>query len=132
MVEGLNDVETVTLFVEDLAAARRFYESVFGPKLLFEDEVSAVYRLGGLMLNLLAAAEAPELVAPAPIGRPDQGPRLLFTIVVADVYATCAALKRQGVALLNGPIDRPWGRRTAAFRDPAGTAWEVAQVLQRP
>jgi uncharacterized glyoxalase superfamily protein PhnB len=31
--------------------------------------------------------------------------------------------------LLNGPIDRPWGRRTAAFADPAGHLWEVAQEL---
>jgi uncharacterized glyoxalase superfamily protein PhnB len=33
------------------------------------------------------------------------------------------------VALLNGPIDRPWGRRTAAFADPAGNVWEIAQIL---
>jgi uncharacterized glyoxalase superfamily protein PhnB len=30
---------------------------------------------------------------------------------------------------VNGPVDRPWGRRTAAFADPAGHAWEVAQLL---
>jgi len=34
-----------------------------------------------------------------------------------------------GVTLLNGPVDRPWGRRTAAFADPSGNVWEVAQIL---
>jgi catechol 2,3-dioxygenase-like lactoylglutathione lyase family enzyme len=41
----------------------------------------------------------------------------------------CAELLAHGVKLLNGPIDRPWGRRTAAFADPAGNTWEVAQPL---
>jgi uncharacterized glyoxalase superfamily protein PhnB len=33
------------------------------------------------------------------------------------------------VSLLNGPIDRDWGMRTAAFADPDGHVWEVAQAL---
>ena len=28
-----------------------------------------------------------------------------------------------------GPIDRPWGVRTAAFADPDGYLWEIAQQL---
>jgi uncharacterized glyoxalase superfamily protein PhnB len=31
------------------------------------------------------------------------------------------------VKLLNGPMDRPWGIRTAAFADPAGHVWEIAK-----
>ena len=38
-------------------------------------------------------------------------------------------LVAHGVTLLNGPVDRPWGRRTAAFADPSGNVWEVAQIL---
>jgi len=129
MIEGLDAIETVTLFVEDVPAVRRFYEDVFGLKAIFEDPVSAVYRLGTLMINLLHAREAPELVTPLPVGAADAGPRCLYTIRVKDVDAVCAALGAHGVALLNGPIDRPWGRRTAAFRDPAGVVWEVACLL---
>ena len=33
------------------------------------------------------------------------------------------------VALLNGPVDRPWGLRTACFADPGGHLWELAQEL---
>ena len=40
------------------------------------------------------------------------------------------ALAERGVALLNGPVDRPWGIRTAAFADPAGHVWEIAAPLE--
>jgi hypothetical protein len=36
------------------------------------------------------------------------------------------------VALLNGPMDRPWGVRTASFTDPAGNVWEIAQPVVVP
>ena len=129
MVEGLDGLEAITLFVEDLASTRRFYEQVFGLKAIFEDGVSAAFRLGSLIVNLLQATQAPELVSPRPIGPAGAGPRFLLTIQVENVDATCEELKHHGVTLLNGPIDRPWGRRTAAFCDPAGIAWEVAQPL---
>ena len=35
--------------------------------------------------------------------------------------------RARGVELLNGPLDREWGVRTAAFADPDGHVWEVAQ-----
>jgi len=57
------------------------------------------------------------------------GSRALLTIEVDDANAVCEELAAHGVTLLNGPIDRPWGRRTAAFADPAGNTWEIAQEL---
>ena len=53
--------------------------------------------------------------------------RIQFTIPVDDVDATCAQLAERGVELLNGPMDRPWGIRTASFRDPGGHIWEIAR-----
>ncbi len=50
----------------------------------------------------------------------------MFTIEVDDVDAVCARLADRGVELLNGPMDRPWGIRTASFRDPGGHIWEIA------
>jgi uncharacterized glyoxalase superfamily protein PhnB len=49
-----------------------------------------------------------------------------FTIEVDDVDAMCATLQQRGVELLNGPMDRPWGIRTASFSDPGGHIWEIA------
>jgi uncharacterized glyoxalase superfamily protein PhnB len=50
-----------------------------------------------------------------------------LTLTVEDVDATCAELASRGVELLNGPIDRPWGIRTASFADPSGHIWEIAR-----
>jgi catechol 2,3-dioxygenase-like lactoylglutathione lyase family enzyme len=131
VIKALNEIEVITLYVEDLGATKAFYQDVFGLDVINEDDVSAVVRLKNLMVNLLQASEAPELVEPAHIAAADAGSRFLLTINVADVDAVCAELEQHGVQLLNGPVDRPWGRRTAAFADPAGNVWEVAQDLPR-
>ena len=116
----------ITLFVEDVAAARQFYRDVFGVPLLFEDDNSAVFKFDNTIVNLLATTAAPELVEPAAVAPREAGARLVLTIKVADVDGTCAELARRGVELLNGPLDRPWGIRTASFRDPGGHIWEIA------
>ncbi len=129
MINALNAIEVITLFVEDLETARSFYRDIFAREIIYEDSASVVLKFGNLMINLLRVQEAPELVEPTPVAAPGAGSRFLLTINVADVDAVCAELARRGVKLLNGPIDRPWGRRTAAFADPAGHVWEVAQNL---
>jgi catechol 2,3-dioxygenase-like lactoylglutathione lyase family enzyme len=119
-------ISAITLFVEDLAAARGFYRDVFGLPLFFEDDSSAVFQFGDTLVNLLKASEASELIAPARVASPDVGSRFVFTLEVDDVDAKAAELTARGVELLNGPMDRPWGPRTASFRDPAGHVWEIA------
>jgi catechol 2,3-dioxygenase-like lactoylglutathione lyase family enzyme len=120
-------IAAITLFVEDLAAAKRFYGDVFQLPVHFEDDNSTVFRFGDTLVNLLKATEAPALVAPATVATPDAGVRFQFTLGVDDVDAMVDELKSRGVELLNGPMDRPWGIRTASFRDPGGHIWEVAR-----
>lgn len=120
-------VSTVTLFVDDLAATKQFYLDVFGLPVIFEDPDSAVFRFGTMQINLLKVEAAPELIAPARVAPREAGSRFQFTIEVDDVDAMCTELARRGVTLLNGPIDRPWGVRTASFVDPAGHIWEIAK-----
>lgn len=119
-------VGAITLFVEDLAAARRFYLDAFGLRLVFEDDDSVVFSVGGTLVNLLRIPAARELIEPAEVAPREVGSRFQLTIGVADVDAVCAELASRGVVLLNGPIDRPWGVRTASFQDPAGHIWEIA------
>jgi catechol 2,3-dioxygenase-like lactoylglutathione lyase family enzyme len=120
-------IAAITLFQEDLGAARRFYEEVFGLEAVYEDDNSAVFRFGDTLVNLLTATEAPGLIAPVAVASPDAGARIQFTLEVDDVDVTCDELRRRGVELLNGPMDRPWGIRTASFRDPGGHIWEIAK-----
>jgi catechol 2,3-dioxygenase-like lactoylglutathione lyase family enzyme len=119
-------IDAITLFVEDLAAARQFYLDVFGLPIHFEDDVSAVFKFDDTLINLLSMTEAPRLISPAVVAPADAGSRIQFTISVEDVDAVCADLQARGVELLNGPMDRPWGIRTASFRDPGGHIWEIA------
>lgn len=119
-------ISAITLFVEDLASTRQFYQDAFGLPIHYQDDVSAVFRFEGTLINLLQVSEAHELIAPAAVASPDAGARIQFTITVDDVDATYADLTARGVTFLNGPMDRPWGIRTAAFRDPAGHIWEIA------
>jgi catechol 2,3-dioxygenase-like lactoylglutathione lyase family enzyme len=119
-------ITAITLFVEDLAAAKGFYREVFGLPVHYEDDDSAVFLFGATMVNLLKATEAPGLVEPATVASADAGVRFQFTLGVDDVDSMCEELERRGVQLLNGPMDRPWGIRTASFRDPAGHIWEIA------
>ncbi len=120
-------ISALTLFVEDLPATRQFYLDVFHLPVHFEDPESVVFRLGDTLLNLLSASAAAELVEPDVVARPEAGVRFQLTLEVDDVDAMCAELRTRGVELLNGPIDRPWGVRTATFRDPAGHVWEIAK-----
>jgi catechol 2,3-dioxygenase-like lactoylglutathione lyase family enzyme len=120
-------ISAITLFVEDLDATKGFYQRVFGLPLVFEDPDSAVFRFGSTLINLLRTTAANELIEPAVVASRDAGARYQFTLDVDDVDATCDQLRSRGVELINGPMDRPWGVRTACFADPAGHIWEIAK-----
>jgi catechol 2,3-dioxygenase-like lactoylglutathione lyase family enzyme len=126
---GSMNVDVITLFVEDFQKVKAFYQEVFGFQSVYEDEVSVVFNFGNMSVNLLDISESYELMNPGTIATRESGSRFLLTIRVDDVDAVCAELKKREVALLNGPIDRPWGVRTASFIDPAGHVWEIAQQL---
>jgi catechol 2,3-dioxygenase-like lactoylglutathione lyase family enzyme len=116
MDSWLTSVDVITLFVDDVERAKAFYFKVFDLSTVYED----------LTINLLKSSEAPELIAPATVAPAASGSRFQFTVQVDNVDETCAELATRGVTLLNGPIDRPWGIRTASFSDPDGHVWEVA------
>ncbi len=120
-------IGAITLFVEDLATAKQFYQAVFGLPVVFEDGDSTVFKFGNTLINLLKTTAAGELIEPAKVAPREVGARFVFTIEVDDVDAMCAALAARGVELLNGPMDRPWGVRTASFMDPGGYIWEIAK-----
>ena len=126
MIAALDGLGAISLFVEDLPRTAAFYRDVFGLEAMHEDDDASAFRFGSTILNVLRVEAAHELVEPAPVGGPSAGRRVQLTVWVDDADAVCAHLAQHGVALLNGPVDRPWGQRTAAFADPAGHVWEIA------
>jgi len=117
----------ITLFTENLEQAKEFYQNVFGLPIDYEDVNSAVFKFGDTLVNLLKITEAQGLIEPARVADRESGARYVFTIRVEDVDTLSAELVSRGVKLLNGPMDRPWGVRTASFMDPAGHIWEIAK-----
>jgi lactoylglutathione lyase len=128
-ISEMKELECITLFVEDLAGSKKFYLEIFDLKIVYEDPVSVIFKLESVMINLLRISEAPALIVPAKVADSNAGQRLMFTVRVPNVDEVCGKLKTLGVQLLNGPLDRPWGRRTAAFADPAGNVWELAHEI---
>ncbi|MFF1516064.1 VOC family protein [Streptomyces sp. NPDC058305] len=104
-------------------AELRLIQPLTRDTLIHENQDSAVVKFDNLMIKLLDAAKAPELITPSAVGGAGNDPRNLLTIEVTDANAVVTELEQHGVRLLNGPVDRPWGRRTAAFADPAGNVW---------
>ena len=122
----LESVGAITLFVEDPRRSQSFYEEVFALPVIWEDEDSAVFKFENTLVNLLKMSAARDLIEPGSVASREAGSRFQLTIWVDDADAACAELAKRGVELLNGPMDRPWGIRTASFRDPGGHIWEIA------
>jgi catechol 2,3-dioxygenase-like lactoylglutathione lyase family enzyme len=116
-----------TLFIADKELSKEFYVKAFGLGPVYEDENSVVFKFGETLINLLVESEAPGLIAPALVASKDAGSRFQLTLQVQDVDAECARLGELEIPLVNGPVDRPWGVRTALFADPDGHLWELAQ-----
>jgi lactoylglutathione lyase len=126
MSESLKSVGAITMFVKDRTQSKAFYEKVFDVPVVNEDENSIAFKFENMIVNLLVVGAATELIDPAPVATQEAGSRFQLTIWVDDTDAVCAELTSRGVDLLNGPMNRDWGLRTASFNDPDGHIWEVA------
>jgi catechol 2,3-dioxygenase-like lactoylglutathione lyase family enzyme len=126
----LAKVSAISLFVEDLAAAKTFYTTVFDVPIVAQDTVSCAVKFDNLIVNLLLAPEGEGLVAPAPVGGPDAGRRFQLSIWVDDLGSVVEQLEKHGIRALTGPVVQPWGMKTLTFADPAGHSWEVAQAVK--
>ena len=129
MSASLKSVGAITLFVEDPRRSQSFYEEVFGLSAIWEDEDSAAFQFENTIVNLLRIPAARDLIDPGAVASREAGSRFQLTIWVDDADAVCAELATRGVELLNGPMNREWGMRTASFSDPDGHIWEIAQKL---
>ena len=132
MNASLKSVGAITLFVEDPRRSQSFYEEVFALPVIWEDQDSAVFKFENTLVNLLKMSAARDLIEPGSVASREAGSRFQLTIWVDDADAVSAELAKYGVELLNGPMDREWGVRTASFTDPDGHIWEIAQKLPEP
>jgi catechol 2,3-dioxygenase-like lactoylglutathione lyase family enzyme len=124
------DVGVITLFVDDPQRSKEFYARVLDSESIWEDANSVVFKLdNGMMINLLQRGEPVETLL-GPVPAVESGASFLLTVWVDDCDAEYEKLSARGATFTGAPIDRPWGVRTAAFADPDGFLWEIAQQLK--
>lgn len=112
------------MFVEDLTRSKEFYARAFDVTPADEDEGTIIFALDNVFLRLLTRSEAKkEMLGQVPLADPGSGVSFELAIRVPDVDARAAELAERGISLAYGPIDRPWGVRHIAFRDPDGHLW---------
>src|SRR5204862_8083772 len=117
----------VIVYVEDLDRSIDFYRDRVGLELKFVDAGYAEFATGATRFALYERRRADWLLdSPA-----QPGPAAEIVFVVDDVDAEARRLADDGVQLLSGPADRPWGHRTVHVADPDGFVVELAQEIPR-
>ena len=124
MAQSPKSVSAITLFVVDLERSKEFYGRVFEVAPVDEEEGTIIFEFDNVFLRLLSRTEAEkEMMGQVPLADPGSGASFELAIRVPDVDARAAELVERGVSIAYGPINRPWGVRHVAFRDPDGHLW---------
>jgi catechol 2,3-dioxygenase-like lactoylglutathione lyase family enzyme len=129
MPQSLKSVNAITLFVEDQQRSKEFYERVFDLAPVHEDDElgTVIFQFENLFLRLTTRTEAEkEMLGQVPVADSKSGASSIHAIFVDDTDALCAQLAERGVPIAYGPVDRAWGVRNAAFRDPDGHLWAIS------
>jgi catechol 2,3-dioxygenase-like lactoylglutathione lyase family enzyme len=132
MTQSLKSVNVITLFVEDPLRSKEFYERIFDVAGVDEGHGTVIFQFDNVFLRLLRRGEAEEeMLGQVSVAHPRAGTTVQLGFAVDDAAAFCTELSERGVSIVYGPVDRPWGRRNAAFADPDGHVWQFGSELPR-
>lgn len=130
MAQPRKSINVITLFVEDEQRSKEFYERLFDVTGVDQGHGTIIFELDNLFLRLLNRNEAEsEMLGQVPLAEPGSGARVQLAMFVDDADALCAELTERGVPIVYGPVDRPWGVRSAGFRDPDGHLWQFGSDI---
>ena len=130
MGKPLKSINVITLFVEDEQRSKEFYEQLFDVTGVDQGHRTIIFEMDNLFLRLLNRDEAEsEMLGQVPLAEPGSGARVQLAMFVDDADALCAELTERGVPIAYGPVDRPWGVRSAGFRDPDGHLWQFGSDI---
>ena len=116
----------VTLGVDDLGRARRFYEAL-GWERGNENPEVVFFQLNGLVLALWSRRSLAEDAKVSADGGGFRGVALAYNArSKADVDAVMAEAETAGARILKLAEDVFWGGYSGYFADPDGHLWEVA------
>ena len=110
-------ISLVTLGVEDLTRARRFYEAMGWHDAEQPDNDVCFFQAGGMVFGLWTALG----------GHGAPGIELAYNVhSPEDVGIVLAEAERAGGKIFRPSAPAEWGGTTGAFADPDGYVWEVA------
>ena len=123
----LSSVDYVILYVRDLERSISFYREVIGLPFKFTESGYAEFATEGTKFALFEWARLPQLIGREAI---NGEATMEVAFLVDDVDREAERLRRAGVTVLSGPVDRPWQQRTFHLLDPDGHVVELAQELR--
>jgi len=110
-------ISLVTLGVDDLGRARRFYEALGWTGAQQPDNEVVFFQAGGMVFGLWTALG----------GRGAPGIELAYNVRSPDeVDALLREAERAGGSVVRHPARTDWGGYSGAFADPEGYVWEIA------
>lgn len=114
-------VSLITLGVDDLQRARRFYEALGWTGAQQPDDEVCFFQAGGMVFGLWTALG----------GHGAPGVELAHNVRSAEEVAILLAdAERAGARIVRPAAVAEWGGTTGAFADPDGYVWEVAHNPQ--
>jgi catechol 2,3-dioxygenase-like lactoylglutathione lyase family enzyme len=121
---AISNLDYAVLLCDDLAAMRRFYTEVMGFEVHHEiPEMWVEFQVGASLFTLRPRGQRPyDGPRPAPGAASVQ---LAFRVPPGDVATAAAQLAENGVEILEGVTDQPFGHRTLFFADPEHNVVEV-------
>jgi catechol 2,3-dioxygenase-like lactoylglutathione lyase family enzyme len=130
MAQSLKSVNVITLFVEDQLRSKAFYEQIFDVVGVDEGHGTVIFQFDNLFLRLLRREEAEsEMLGQVPVGDARAGTTVQLAFRIEDADTLCRELAERGISIVYGPVNRPWGVRSAAFVDPDGHVWQFSSDI---
>ena len=121
-----NEILESCLYIDDLSAAKKFYQEVLGLELFEEHETRHhFWRCGNRMLLLFVPEEANDEDSDVPRHGAFGAGHVAFAVPDDDIPGWRAHLEKCGIEVEQA-VDWPQGGRSLYFRDPAGNSVEVA------
>src|SRR6266576_3313998 len=116
MAQSLKSVNVITLFVDVVGVD--------------EGHGTVIFQFDNLFLRLLRREEAEsEMLGQVPVGDARAGATVQLSFSIEDADALSRELAERGISIVYGPVDRPWGVRSAAFVDPDGHVWQFSSDI---
>jgi lactoylglutathione lyase len=119
-------MDYVIQYVESLSRSVTFYRDVIGLKVRIEGNGYVEFEMANTKFALFDRSMLPDLIG-SEGGKPPCGE---IGFLIEDVDTEAERLRRLGVEILSGPVDRPWRERTLHIADPDGNIIEFAQKLR--